>query len=296
MIGSRDWVEEWRSFLRRRNELLGMNARNLEVIFEHNLRKDFPLVDDKCITKDLLSRAGVATPRTLGIIEGFPELEGLENLLLPHDDFVIKPACGSGGSGVFLAAGRAPGGYLSPSGRFIAEKEMRRHVAEILYGSFSTNRSDKALIEERLLPHPFFKEFYPVGLADIRVIVFKRNPALCMLRLPTSGSHGTANLHQGGVGLGVDVRTGTTTSAVCRGRKLVSHPDSGKPLIGAEVPLWEEVIRTAVHAASQVPLGYVGVDLVLVPGNKVVVLELNARPGLQIQNATRTGLRTVLGL
>jgi alpha-L-glutamate ligase-like protein len=296
MIENRNWGARWRAFLQRRDELLGMNARNLEVIFEYNHRKDFPLVDDKCVTKALLSAAGVPVPITLGVIEGFLELEGLEKILAPFSDFVIKPACGSGGSGVFLAAGRAPGGVLSASGRFITEKEVRRHVAEILYGSFSTNRSDKALIEERLLPHAFFKEFYPIGLADIRVIVFKGEPVLCMLRLPTAGSHGTANLHQGGVGLGVDIRTGKTTSAICRGQNVEMHPDSGKALLGATVPLWDDLVKTAAKAASQVPLGYVGVDLVLVPGNKVVVLELNARPGLQIQNATRTGLRMVLGL
>lgn len=299
MIATGQWPRlgtAWRGFLERRDQLLGMNARNLEIIFEHNQRKDFPLVDDKCVTKDLLSRAGVEVPRTLEVIGGFPELESLSGFLDQHDDFVIKPACGSGGSGVLLAAGRVPGGMRSPSGRFIPTGEIRRHVAEILYGSFSTNRADKALCEERLRPHPFFREFYPIGLADIRVIVFKGKPALCMVRLPTAGSHGTANLHQGGVGMGVDLDTGRTTSAVCRGRSLTAHPDSGAALLGARVPEWDEVIRIAAKAAAQVPLGYVGVDLVLVPGDRVIVLELNARPGLQIQNATRTGLRKVLGL
>ena len=273
-----------------------MNARNLEVIFEYNQRKDFPLVDDKVVTKSLLSNAGVAVPRTLAVIEGFLELGKLDGVMEAEAEFVIKPACGSGGSGVFLAAARANGGIQSPSGRFVPAKEIRRHVAEILYGSFSNNRSDKALLEERLHPHDFFREFYPIGLADIRVIVFKGAPALCMLRLPTAASRGTANLHQGGVGLGVDLATGKTTSAVCRGVALGEHPDSRKALLGARVPHWEEVIRTATQAAKQVPLGYVGVDLVLIPGGRVMVLELNARPGLQIQNAARVGLRAVLHL
>ena len=38
--------------------------------------------------------------------------------------------------------------------------------------------------------------------------------ALGMLRLPTLESGGRANLHQGGVGVGVDVHSGRTTRAV----------------------------------------------------------------------------------
>lgn len=288
------WAGRLRGFLERRDDLLSMNARNLEIIFEHNRRRDFPLVDDKVIAKGLLSAAGILVPETYDVLEGFLELDRLDGLLEKHVEFVVKPACGSGGNGVFVAAGRAGDGVVTASGRRVSRAELRRHLAETLYGSFSTNRSDKALVEERLHPHPFFRDFFPVGLADIRVIVFRGKPVLSMARLPTEKSGGTANLHQGGVGVGVDLATGITTRAVCRGASMRRHPDSGRELVGAKVPAWDDVIRTAVLSAAQVPLGYVGVDIVLDPLGRALVLELNARPGLQIQNATGVGLRAAL--
>ena len=39
-------------------DVLGMNARNLECIYPNNQRKDYPLVDNKKITKDVLSKSG----------------------------------------------------------------------------------------------------------------------------------------------------------------------------------------------------------------------------------------------
>lgn len=288
------WLRSAREFLVRRDALLGMNARNLEIIFEHNRRRDFPLVDDKVVAKGLLAAAGIRVPRTYDVFEGFLELDRLDGLLERHEEFVIKPACGSGGKGVLLAAARADKGVLTASGRRVDRSEIRRHVAEILYGSFSTNRSDRALVEERIHPHPCFLDFFPVGLADIRVIVFQGSPVLSMARLPTAKSGGTANLHQGGVGVGVDLESGITTRAVCRGESIRRHPDSGLALVGFKVPSWKEAVSLAVESASQVPLGYVGVDIVVPPDGGPMVLELNARPGLQIQNAAGVGLRAVL--
>lgn len=295
-LGSR-WAafrHGWDAFLLRRDTLLGMNARNLHIVFESNERRHFPMVDDKVLTKQLLAGAGVEVPRTLGLVQGFPELDQMDRWLDPHTEFVIKPAKGSGGNGIFISAGRWPGGVISASGRRVSKADMDRHVAEILYGSFSTNRSDCALVEERIHPHGFFRDFHPVGLADIRVIVYRGRPALCMLRLPTAGSKGTANLHQGGVGVGVELTSGLTVKAVCKGRNLDRHPDSGKPLLGIPIPSWNRVVETAVKAAGTVPLKYVGVDIVLDDLGRVLVLELNGRPGLQIQNAVGKGLREAL--
>ena len=43
---------------------------------------------------------------------------------------------------------------------------------------------------------------------------------MAMLRLPTKASNGRANLHQGGIGTGVDLDTGKTNHAVLRNRSI----------------------------------------------------------------------------
>ena len=46
----------------------------------------------------------------------------------------------------------------------------------------------------------------------------------------------------------------------------------------------------ARRAAGSVPLGYLGVDVVLDVERGPLVLEINARPGLEIQNINALGL------
>lgn len=287
-------ARRWADFQVRSGEVLCMNARNLDIIFLDNQRRHFPLVNDKVKTKEILEAGGVGIPKTISVIESFFQLDRLAGVVEGNPEFVVKPANGSGGQGVFLAAAAALGGVTTASGRYVPMDGIRRHVAEILYGSFSGNLSDAALVEERLHPHPLFSGIWPVGLPDIRLIVHKGRPVMSMVRLPTKASGGTANLHQGGVGVGLDLETGRPMRAVCGGREIRNHPDSGFDLSSIAIPSWETIVATGLRAASLFPLGYLGVDLVLVDSGDVKVLELNARPGLQIQIATGTGLRKAL--
>ena len=126
------------------------------------------------------------------------------------------------------------------------------------------------------------------------MLVFRGVPVLAMLRLPTRRSDGRANLHLGGIGVGIDLARGETTSAVAGRRPLTVHPDLGRPLGGVMLPAWDEILRLAVQASDAVELGLVGVDLVVDLRRGPLVLELNARPGLTIQVANRRGLRPLL--
>jgi alpha-L-glutamate ligase-like protein len=132
------------------------------------------------------------------------------------------------------------------------------------------------------------------GVPDIRVLVYRGVPAMAMLRLPTRRSDGRANLHQGAVGVGIDMRDGTTTLAVCRDRRIVEHPDFGTPLGGLAIPHWEQLLLLSAQCQILAPLGYLGVDMVLDADLGPLVLELNARPGLAIQIANGRGLRGTL--
>ena len=56
------------------------------------------------------------------------------------------------------------------------------------------------------------------------------------------------------------------------------------------MPGWEQVLILASRAYEVSGLGYLGVDVVLDRRHGPLLLELNARPGLAIQMANRTGL------
>jgi alpha-L-glutamate ligase-like protein len=164
----------------------------------------------------------------------------------------------------------------------------------VLFGLYSLGgRPDRAIVQQRLRTHPALERISYRGTPDVRVLVYRGEIALGMLRLATLESGGRANLHQGGVGVGVDVGSGKTTRAVWRGRFVDRHPDTGEALSGRDVPEWTAVLALARTVARATGLGYVGVDVV--PDVRgPVVLEANARPGLAIQTATGIGLGGVL--
>lgn len=276
-------------------ELLGINGRNVRIVYPYNARKHFPIADDKVLAKEYLGAAGVPVPATLFVARRFTDLTPFLETIADREDFVVKPASGSGGGGIVVLVSRVRAGvWRTAGGREVDAAALRRHVADILFGSFTLDDPDAALIEERLVPHPMLAALFPDGLSDVRVITLRGVPAAAMVRVPTRASGGRANLHQGAIGLGVDLATGRTTRALLRGRLLERHPDTGASLIGLTLPHWEEVVEISRRSAAGVPLGYLGVDVGLDARRGPVVLEINKRPGLEIQNVNGRGLRDVL--
>ncbi len=101
-------------------------------------------------------------------------------------------------------------------------------------------------------------------------------------------------MHQGALGAGIDLDRGVTIHAVHGSNPIKLHPDTGESVIGVTVPLWDTVLLIAARIAEFIPLGYMGVDIVLDAVRGPMVLELNARPGLAIQMANAAGLVTRL--
>jgi hypothetical protein len=101
-------------------------------------------------------------------------------------------------------------------------------------------------------------------------------------------------LHQGAVGVGLDIKTGKTKRAVQHNLPLIYHPDTQADLRKIEVPLWREHLLIAARAYEMTGLGYFGADIVLDAQKGPMMLELNARPGLAIQIANGLGLRKAI--
>lgn len=277
-----------------KDRVLGMNRRNCELIHGKNRRADFPIANDKLRAKQVLTEAGVPVAATLFTFETFRELDSLEARLGKLVEFVVKPARGHGGRGILVIAGRNNDEYVSAGGRAITRDELRRHLADIIFGVYTLDRPDFAIVEPRLRPHGFFANLYPEGLSDIRILSVDEAPVLAMARVPTRASDGRANLHQGAIGLGVDIETGVVERARLRGRPIDVHPDSRQPLLGHEVPFWDRILEIARTIAATVPLKYLGMDLVIDRDLGPLALEINARPGLEIQNITQKPLRRAI--
>ncbi len=279
----------------RESGVLGMNDRNYSVIAKYNKRSLYTLVDDKVKTKRLANSININTPRMIGIIEYQHQVKDLLDIVKGYDTFVIKPAHGSGGKGVLVIKSYDGENFYAASGAVLTFKDVYQHISNTLSGLFSLGgKYDVALIEEAVNFSDVFKNFSYHGVPDVRVIVYKGYPAMVMMRLATKESGGRANLHQGAVGVGLDVKTGKTLNAVMHNKQVLTHPDTGANLMDLKVPFWREHLLIGAKAYDMTGLGYLGADIVLDKNRGPMMLEVNARPGLAIQIANGKGLRTKL--
>lgn len=275
----------------RRRGVLGINKRNADIVMRYNQRRFYPLVDDKLATKKLALAAGIAVPDLYGVIEIQQEIRNLGELVNRRDEFVIKPARGTGGNGILVIAGRFGDHFRKPTGELVSLATIGHHISNILGGMYSLGGvQDKTIIEYRVKPDPVFEAVSYQGVPDIRIILFRGVPVAAMLRLPTSASDGKANLHQGALGVGVDLVTGRCRGGVLGNRPQSLHPDTAVSTSGIRIPQWRTILALAIRCADMVKLGYIGVDIVLDATLGPLILELNARPGLNVQIANRQGL------
>jgi alpha-L-glutamate ligase-like protein len=274
-------------------EFLLLKERNRDFIQKYNKREDL-LTLSKLELKSRLFCVDIKMPKTLMVIADEDDLATFENYMLnggtTRQSFVIKPDKGHIGKGILPVINKVGKRYITNDNRAMELSQVTEHVRRILIGRFSRGRKDIAFMEELIVPHRSLRDLYSSGLLDIRVIVFLGYPAMAMARLPTSKSRGKANLHRGAVGAGINLATGEISRAIYRRRKIETHPDTKRKLIGFRFPDWYNILLTSARAQVLSGLGYVGVDIVIDRDSGILVMEVNKRPGLEIQIANRAGL------
>jgi alpha-L-glutamate ligase-like protein len=269
-----------------------MNARNISFIGAHNPRRNYPLVDNKLLTKEAAIGRGIPVPKLLGTVRYQFEVEQVVARLEALEGFVIKPAQGSGGKGILVVVGRRGDRYLKSSGAELDARGLRRHVSNVLAGLHSLGgRNDVAMIESLIDFDPYLADYSHEGVPDVRVIAYQGVPVMAMMRCATHASDGKANLHQGAVGVGIDIASGRSVAAVQHDVVIEAHPDTGASFRELQIPHWERILDLAASCVEMTGLGYLGADIVIDRSRGPMLLELNARPGLAIQVANQCGLR-----
>lgn len=271
--------------------ILGINSRNMEYIRPFNRKKAVKMADSKLATKQFLSTRGIPVPKLIATIRNHAELEKFDFEILP-DSFVLKPNAGFGGEGIIVVKEKILDGvWQKIGGDKITEAEIREHVEDILDGEYSiASLPDIAFFEARVDSVEFIPNFKVEGLPDVRVIVHNLIPVMAMLRIPTPESGGKANVHLGGIGLGLDLASGKTTHAVCF-NKLIDELPNGIPTAGHEIPYFDAILKIASEAQLHTNLGYLAADVVVDSKDGPVLLEVNARAGLMVQIANLAPLK-----
>lgn len=274
------------------SSILGLNARTQLFAYKYNTKRGKNIADSKIQSARVLKKAKIAHPKIYKkFVDPRQVMEFDWNSLPPK--FALKPSRGMGGGGIVVVKRRLKdGGWLTTQKERIKADDLKLHTLDILEGAYSMgNVPDVAFIQEYVGRAKVFRRWAYRGTPDIRIIIFNKIPVMAMLRLPTKESGGRANLHQGALGVGIDIATGITTKAIWHGEEIVFKPGTERKLRGIKIPGWNAVLETAVRAQEVSHLGYLGVDIVIHPEKGPMVLELNAQPGLQIQLANGEGLK-----
>ncbi len=274
-------------------DVLGKNARN-RLYLRFNQKSGRQIADSKLRTKSVLLKHDLPAPKLYAVFKSPKEVTEFNWQELPGN-FVLKPSEGYGGEGIIVVKKRAKwaGEWELMDGSVVDIGFLRLHALDILAGKYSLHASrDRAFVEERIKIHRVFRKYAFQGTPDVRVIVFNRVPVMAMLRLPTKESHGKANLHQGAIGIGIDLATGITTHGVLYDRPLRYVLGTKRKLNGLKIPAWNRILELAVRVQEIIAkLGFLGIDFIIDQQRGPMILELNSRPGLSIQIANRAGLK-----
>lgn len=282
------WASPWRLA---KMGILGMNCRNRDFIGRYNARERFPLVDDKLKTKLLSKEFGLATPHLRFVISEQHQISHIEQQLYRLNGFAIKPAKGSGGKGILVITEQRDQKFVKSSGAVLDISDIRRHMTNTLAGLYSLGgKPDVVIVEDLIEADNSFEGYSYEGVPDIRIVVFQGYPVMAMLRLATHASDGKANLHQGAVGVGLNIATGRCLKAIQFSNPITHHPDTKLPLNELQIADWRDMLILAARCYEMTGLGYIGTDIVLDKTRGPQLLELNARPGLAIQIANGQGL------
>ncbi len=276
-----------------RKLVLGQNQRNLFYIRKYNSKYAKEIADDKILTKKVLSKANIPTPKLVTIINSRSELNSLDLATLPNS-FVVKPVHGIEGRGIEIFYNRDKhNNWIKGDGTKVSPTDFFHLALAILDGRYSLHQEpDKILIEERVQPHKKFKYYTYKGTPDVRILVFNRIPIMSYIRIPTKESEGKANLALGALGIGIDMAKGVTTTAISGKSGGVEYiPGTKLPASGLQIPYWDKILRYAIETQIATNLNFAAVDFLIDRELGPMVVELNARPGLSIQLANDDGLR-----
>lgn len=129
---------------------------------------------------------------------------------------------------------------------------------------------DGLVLQPVIRNHSDWQSFTSGGLATARVVTARRPkggifPIGAALRMPT-GNAVKDNFSAGGIASPIEVKTGqlgeATTAVPRNGRfELDSHPDTGHPLRGSELPKWDKLLNFVLDVHSHFKSIFVGWDV-----------------------------------
>ncbi len=274
--------------------LLWQNARNLKYIKWGNFAVSKKLADSKLSTKKFLAGHKVAVPATLWIIKKHAQIR-VEDIAAYEPPFVVKPNNGYGWKGILIIDElNAQWNFVTNSWDVYSPEKLAEHFTYVLDGFYSLSGwRDTVLIEKKIVLTNEIELLWKYGLPDIRVVAYNMVPVMAMIRIPTAESDGKANIHGGACAAGIDIWSGRITY-ISKWGKIVKSVPGIWDIRGTIIPEWDKILSLAVQVQQATGIKFLGCDVVLDERDGPLLLEINLRPWLEIQNVNLAPLGTRL--
>ena len=173
---------------------------------------------------------------------------------LPPLDLFMKPARARGGRGAERWDYLTDGAYRRIDGETLSAPQFLERLREM-------SLRQPFIVQERVRNHPAIADLSNGALNTIRVLSCldeQERPEVvgAVLRMAVGGNVTVDNVHAGGLAASVHLQSGKLSEATDMGIDarlgwINRHPDTGTPIAGRTLPLWDDVVTLVqrAHAA-----------------------------------------------
>lgn len=258
--------------------------------------------EDKWLCSHILARSAIKVPETLAIIDKsertYPNTHKISTARQLRDFMIsrdVLPLFGKENRGIcsfgaFLAVDAGDKGmFLKEQGWLGYDACMDQFVGTTPY-----------LLQRLVSNHDFFDR-YTDNLATVRLCILVGEDGMeipfAILKMPSRANVADSFWRPGNLACMLDVRSGRILTARSRHSFGTTdyqvHPESGEPLLGEIVPMWERVLDLARDCAPIFqPVRYQSMDIAITQ-DAPVLIEINTGGGFDLpQLASGVGFLT----
>lgn len=160
------------------------------------------------------------------------------------------------------------------------EKVYVKDIQDIS-GIFKKYKENSYLLEDTLSQCREMAEFNDTSINTLRIVTIRRadGDVDVLGGLLRTGRKGRIadNFHHMGIAAFLDPCGIVSATGIDKNYdRHIVHPDSGKKIVGFQIPIWDQVVDTVSSAAQVVPeIRYIGWDVVITRDYRVALVEGN---------------------
>ncbi len=187
---------------------------------------------------------------------------------------------------------------LSFRGIGIRKIDSGNITLDTFYNELKADSSAHYIVEEPISEINEIVSFHPWSINTIRIVTLydtktdKVHIMNARIRMGNKKNH-VDNFHFDGIGANIDIASGVinTIGYDVHNQIYVFHPETGKQIIGFQIPYWKECIDFINKAARRLPsVRYIGWDVVIQPDGTFALIEANDNADHDFQQLHNRGL------